>query len=210
MNRLVYNRLLVVAFTGCVFFVTGFVAVTYNSLKKTTQISNENQTTLVVLKHLEIAQNSILYFDDEYQRYMLTGDTVYYNHATNEADRYFTAIAALNPVTVTNTHEQNDLTSYKQLSAARINDGLGKMAAYRAASKLLEPENKARAEDPYVLDSLKALSERIETYERANLALYDKQKLESAAMAFRFVLAFAVIAVVCFGGFSIAIKKKYR
>lgn len=207
MNRLVYNRLLVVAFTGCVFFVAGFVAVTYNSLKKTTQISNENQTTLVVLKHLEIAQNSILYFDDVYQRYLLTGDTAYHILATNEANRYFTAIAAINPVIVPDADEQNDLTSYKQLSAAKINDGLGKMAVYSASGELLKPGNDPKVEYRGMLDSLKTLVERIETRERANLALYDKQKLESATMALRFVLAFAVIAVVCFGGFSIAIKK---
>gem|GEM_PF-1758933 len=205
MNRATYNQLLTIAFVGCVLFVAGFVAVTYNSLKKTTRISSENQTTLVVLKNLEIAQTNIVAFDNACRHYLLTGDTAYYNLATSYAEKYYSYITTIDVATVTNPTEKSDLLQYKKMAADKINEGLAAIAYYNRNGTALNIATEKTLS--HATDSLWPVVERIETAERINLAMYDTQKLQSANRAFMLVMGFATIAIICFTGFSIAIKK---
>lgn len=207
MTHQFYNRLLLAAFITFIIFVTGFTVVTYRSLQKTTHVTADNKTTLVILKNLEVANNYLLEFEKQYHNYLISGDSALLQNINTLAENCLAAIGGLDNIMLSDPIEKQALNHYKVLAKQKIALGYNCISTRNATDdkKLLASLNSDITNS--TMDSIKAIVSQIETTERANLAKYNTQKIQNAKNAFTWVFAFSIIAIICFTGFSIAIKR---
>lgn len=131
MRHFSYRRLPLYTALASLAFVVVFACIAYYSLQKTTETSDENKVTLVVLKQIEFAVFDLNQFEKEYQTYILTGDTSYLMQMQIVVDSYNEHIKAIEQAGITDVEEMNEFLLFKKLGQQKIALGQSKVQLYR-------------------------------------------------------------------------------
>lgn len=210
MRHFSYRRLPLYTALASLAFVVVFACIAYYSLQKTTETSDENKVTLVVLKQIEFAVFDLNQFEKEYQTYILTGDTSYLMQMQIVVDSYNEHIKAIEQAGITDVEEMNEFLLFKKLGQQKIALGQSKVQLYRPEG--INPASKVifTKEEQLLTEDLNLTSDKIENSERINLKKYDEEKKLNAKITLILIIVFSLLALVLFTGFAFIVRNSMR
>jgi hypothetical protein len=203
MDKKAYYRILILALIVCIIFVKGFTFITFVSLKRITDITAENKTSLMVMKRIETSVNDVTEYNTLCLRYISSDNPGFYEAGKAKLKSCGLNLGELEQIAVQDTEEYSLIRRFTLLSRQLIAINNTTFENYHR-SKIATP---IRDKNFALIDSLESIVNHIETLERANLAAYEKNKLNNAQNSFILVFSFSVLAMLTFIGFIYAIKK---